>query len=142
MANILLEVVGIQRIDNQRDKMEMTTLATLEEQEDSYIIKYTEEQEPPSKPINVCVMVKKDEQYAEMVRTGAFSSCLVIEKSKRNLCHYGTEYGDILMGISGHTIDCSIDNGQGKINFSYDIDINGALASKNEVRMTFKFNQE
>lgn len=142
MTNILLEVVGIQRIDSQRDKMEMTTLATLDEQEDCYIIKYAEEQAPPAKPINVCVKVKKDEQYAEMTRTGDVASCLVIEKSKRNLCHYGTEYGDILMGISGHTIDCAINDNEGKIVFSYDIDINGALASKNEVRMTLRVNQE
>lgn len=142
MDKILLEVVGTQRIDSHRDKMELTTIATLEELEDHYKIDYTEEYEPPAKSVDVCVKINKNEQSVEMTRTGDYSSRLVIEKSRRNLCRYGTEYGDILMGISGHTIDCDLQRDKGTFVFSYDIDINGALASKNEVRLTFKINQE
>lgn len=142
MDKILLEVMGTQRIDSQKDKMELTTIATIEELEDHYKIRYTEEYEAPVKPVDVCVKIGKDEKSVEMTRTGDFSSRLVIEKSQRNLCHYGTEYGDILMGISGHTIDCDYNENGGSFLFSYDIDINGALASKNEVRLTFRKNQE
>ncbi|MDE5964950.1 MAG: DUF1934 domain-containing protein, partial [Eubacterium sp.] len=66
----------------------------------------------------------------------------IIEKSRRNMCRYGTEYGDILMGISGHTIDTEFDGENGEFTFGYDIDINGTLASKNEVKMSFRKNQE
>lgn len=142
MNKILLEIKGIQRVDNQRDKMELTTVGTIEETADTYIINYTEEQEPPTAPINVCVKINKDETAVEMTRSGAFNSCLIIEKSKRNLCHYGTEFGDILMGISGHTIEGECDDGKGKFIFTYDIDMNGALVSRNEVRINFRNNQE
>lgn len=142
MNKILLEITGTQRIDNQKDKMELTTVGTIEDTADSYIINYTEEQEPPTAPINVCVTIRKDEKGVDMTRSGAFDSCLIIEKSKRNLCHYGTEYGDILMGISGHTIDGEYNGEKGRFIFSYDIDINGALVSRNEVKMTFRKNQE
>jgi uncharacterized beta-barrel protein YwiB (DUF1934 family) len=138
----LLEIVGTQQIDNQRDKMELTTVGTFEETEETYVIKYREEQEPPTAPIDVCVVISKDEKSVEMTRSGACHSCLTIEKSQRNLCHYGTEYGDILMGISGHILDCNYADEKGKFTFSYDIDINGVLASRNEVRMTFRKNQE
>ncbi len=142
LMNILLEIIGTQQIDNQRDKMELTTVGTLEENEDAYLINYTDEQEPPLPPVNVLVKISKNEKAVEMTRTGAFYSCLVIEKSKRNLCHYGTEYGDILMGISGHTIDCEYENEKGKFCFEYDIDINGALASRNKLTINFRKNQE
>lgn len=142
MDKILLEVVGTQRIDSQKDKMELTTVATIEELKDHYKIKYTEEYEPPVKPVDVCVKISKDEKSVEMTRSGDYNSRLIIEKSRRNLCHYGTEYGDILMGISGHTIDCDHRGDKGSFLFSYDIDINGALASKNEVKLTFRKNQE
>ncbi|MGN1203402.1 MAG: DUF1934 domain-containing protein [Eubacterium sp.] len=142
MNKILLEIIGTQRIDNQKDKMELTTIGTFEENSDTYIIKYTEEQEPPTAPVNVCVKINKNERAVEMTRSGAFDSCLIIEKSKRNLCHYGTEYGDILMGISGHTIEGEYADDKGRFTFSYDIDINGALASRNEVKMTFRNNRE
>ena len=142
MNKILLEITGTQRIDRQKDKMELTTVGTIEETADKYIINYKEEQEPPAAPIDVRVAVRKDEKSVEMTRSGAFASCLTIEKSKRNLCHYGTEYGDILMGISGHTIDCDYTEDKGQFIFSYDIDINGALASRNEVKINFRKNQE
>ncbi len=142
MDNILLEVIGTQKIDNQKDKMELTTLALIDERDDCYIIRYREEQEPPLSAIEVCVKVNKDESRVQMIRSGSFASCLDIEKSKRNLCRYGTEYGDILMGISGHGIDCEYNGKSGKFVFSYDIDINGALASKNQVEMNFRKNQE
>ncbi len=142
MNKILLEIKGTQRIDNQQDKIELTTVGTLEETADAYIIKYTEEQEPPKAPLNVCIKICKNEKSVEMTRSGAFNSCLIIEKSKRNLCHYGTEYGDILMGISGHTIEGEYIKEKGKFIFSYDIDMNGALVSRNEVRISFRKNRE
>lgn len=142
MQKILLDVIGTQRVDSQKDKMELTTVASLDENETHYIINYNEEQEPPAAPIKVCVTISKDESFVEMTRTGSHSSCLSIEKSKRNLCHYGTEYGDILMGISGHSIDLEYDGEKGSFVFTYDIDINGALASKNEVKLNFRKNQE
>lgn len=142
MNKILLEIKGTQRIDNQQDKIELTTVGTLEETADAYIIKYTEEQEPPKAPLNVCIKIDKNEKSVEMTRSGAFNSCLIIEKSKRNLCHYGTEYGDILMGISGHTIEGEYIKEKGKFIFSYDIDMNGALVSRNEVRISFRKNRE
>lgn len=140
--NILLEIIGTQRIDNQKEKMELTTVGTFEENEDIYIINYSEEQEPPIRPVDVCVKIDKNEKSVEMTRSGAYNSCLIIEKSKRNLCSYGTEYGDILMGISGHNIDCDYHNEAGRFTFEYDIDINGALASRNKVEINFRKNQE
>lgn len=138
MNKTLIEITGTQRVDSQKSKLELTTVGTIEETADTYIINYTEEQEPPSHPVMVSVKIQKDEKKVEMIRSGAFDSCLIIEKSKRNLCPYGTEYGDILMGISGHTIDSEYTEERGKFVFSYDIDINGALVSRNEVKMILK----
>lgn len=142
MLNILLNVTGTQKIDGDSDKMELTTVATLEETDACYIIEYDEEQEPPVPAIHVCVKINKDEGFVEMTRSGPYNSCLTIERSKRNLCHYGTEYGDILMGISGHSIDVQFDGDKGQFDFAYDIDINGALTSRNGVKMSFRKNQE
>ncbi len=140
MDKILLKITGSQRIDNQKDKLELTTIGSFEEKKDAYIINYKEEQEPPEPPVSVSVKISKDEKSVVMTRSGANDSCLVIEKSRRNLCNYGTQFGDILMGISGHTVDSEYDGNKGKFLFTYDIDINGALASKNEVIMTFRKN--
>ena len=72
-----------------------------------------------------------------MTRTGAYDGCLLIEKSKRNLCHYGTEVGNLLMGIYGREIEASLNENGGSFKFGYDIDVNGAVASKNTINMVF-----
>ncbi len=138
MEKVLIEVIGTQNIDNQFDKTELKTVGTFEELEEKYIIKYKEEQGEGEAPVDVSVVVLKDESVVEMTRDGAISSRLVIERSQRNLCHYGTAYGDILMGISGHSIEHEPNENGGKFSFGYDIDINGALASKNRVKLSYK----
>lgn len=138
MEKVLIEVVGTQNIDNRFDKTELKTIGTFEELEEKFIIKYKEEQGDGEKPIDVSVVVLKDESVVEMTRSGEISSRLVIERSQRNLCHYGTAYGDILMGISGHSIEHEPSENGGKFSFGYDIDINGALASKNRVKLSYK----
>ena len=100
MEKVLIEVIGTQNIDSQFDKTELKTVGTFEELEEKYIIRYKEEQGEGEAPVDVSVVVLKDESVVEMTRDGAISSRLVIERSQRNLCHYGTAYGDILMGIS------------------------------------------
>ena len=44
MLNVLLKVLGSQQIDMQKDSMEMTTVATLDENESCYILHYKEAQ--------------------------------------------------------------------------------------------------
>lgn len=138
MEKVLIEVIGTQNIDSQFDKTELKIVGTFEELEEKYIIRYKEEQGEGEAPVDVSVVVLKDESVVEMTRDGAISSRLVIERSQRNLCHYGTAYGDILMGISGHSIEHEPNENGGKFSFGYDIDINGALASKNRVKLTYK----
>lgn len=138
MEKVLIEVVGTQNIDNEFDKTELKTIGTFEELEEKYILKYKEEQGEGEAPVDVSVVVFKDESVVEMTRDGAVSSRLVIERSRRNLCNYGTAYGDILMGISGYSIEHSPNENGGKFTFGYDIDINGALASKNRVKLSYK----
>lgn len=142
MDRILLEITGTQQIDRDKDKIELTTIGTIRDDGSAYIIRYTEEQTPPLAPVKVTVRIQKDESAVQMTRTGAFDSCLMIEKSKRNLCRYGTEFGDILLGIYGREIETKIDDSNGSFFFGYDVDINGAHASKNTVNMVFSKNQE
>lgn len=137
----ILEIIGTQHYDRTNDdRIELTTVGTIEETEDKYIIRYTEEQEPPANPIRAKLSISKDRLGVEMLRSGDVGSCLIIERSKRNLCRYGTEYGDLLMGIYGRSIEAEIGDNEGEFSFAYDIDVNGALTSQNEVTVKYKVN--
>jgi uncharacterized beta-barrel protein YwiB (DUF1934 family) len=135
----LIEIIGSQHYGAQNDdSVELTTVGTIEEEADKYIIRYNEEQEIPTKPIKAKLTITKDDKKVEMMRYGEHSSCLIIERSKRNLCRYGTEYGDLLMGIYGRGIESDYSDGEGTFKFKYDIDVNGALTSQNEVKVKIK----
>lgn len=137
----LITITGKQNYGDDNDKIEMTTVGTIEETDDCYIIRYNEEQDPPQRPIRATLHISKDEQKVEMLKAGAYGSLLIIERSKRNLCNYGTQYGDMLMGIYGRTIENNYGEDEGTFLFGYDIDINGAVSSRNEVTINFKINQ-
>ena len=127
----LITITGKQNYGDDNDKIEMTTVGTIEETDDCYIIRYNEEQDPPQRPIRATLHISKDEQKVEMLKAGAYGSLLIIERSKRNLCNYGTQYGDMLMGIYGRTIENNYGEEEGTFLFGYDIDINGAVSSRN-----------
>lgn len=138
MAKALITIIGHQKFDDDKDQVEMKTVGTVEYDDDNYIIRYNEELENSSAPLRAKLNIAKDESKVEMIKSGAYSSCLIIEKSKRHLCNYGTEYGDMLMGIFGREVENDFNENEGTFKFSYDIDINGAISSQNDVIIKFK----
>lgn len=137
MDKILIEIKGTQRYGREKDTIEMATFGTLRDDGSAYIIKYNEEQEPPEEPIKVTVKISKDESAVEMTRFGKTHSSLFIEKSRRNLCRYGTDIGNMMMGIYGKEIEADIHDKGGSFSFAYDIDFNGSVASHNTVNLNF-----
>ena len=138
MAKALITIIGHQKFDDDKDQVEMKTVGTVEYDDDNYIIRYNEELENSTAPLRAKLNIAKDESKVEMIKSGAYSSCLIIEKSKRHLCNYGTEYGDMLMGIFGREVEIDFNENEGTFKFSYDIDINGAISSQNDVIIKFK----
>lgn len=138
MAKALITIIGHQKFDDNKDQVEMKTVGTVEYDDDNYIIRYNEELENSTAPLRAKLNIAKDESKVEMIKSGAYSSCLIIEKSKRHLCNYGTEYGDMLMGIFGREVENDFNENEGTFKFSYDIDINGAISSQNDVIIKFK----
>ena len=138
MAKALITIIGHQKFDDDKDQVEMKTVGTFEHDDDNYIIRYNEELENSTAPLRAKLNIAKDESKVEMIKSGAYSSCLIIEKSKRHLCNYGTEYGDMLMGIFGREIETEFNQTEGTFKFSYDIDINGAISSQNDVIIKFR----
>ena len=86
-------------------------------------------------PVQVTVRIQKDESAVQITRTGGVESCLIVEKAKRNQCNYDTGFGNLLMGIYGRIIEMNIQEDNGSFTFGYDIDVNGAVTSKNTVKL-------
>ena len=82
------------------------------------------------------------DELASMRRSGSADSHLVIEKDRRHHCHYGTEYGDMLLGISASRIINRLSEEGGMLYFKYTIDINSAFVSENEIYFEVSFDQK
>ena len=141
MAKALITITGRQQYDDDKDQVEMKTIGTVEQDDENYIIRYNEELENSTMPIRARLNIAKDESKVEMIKSGPYSSCLIIEKSKRHLCNYGTEYGDMLMGIFGREVENAYNDNEGTFKFTYDIDINGAISSQNDVTIEFRLTE-
>ena len=141
MAKALITITGRQQYDDDKDQVEMKTIGTVDQDDENYIIRYNEELENSTMPIRARLNIAKDESKVEMIKSGPYSSCLIIEKSKRHLCNYGTEYGDMLMGIFGREVENTYNDSEGTFKFSYDIDINGAISSQNDVTIKFRLTE-
>ena len=137
----LITIIGRQNYNGDKDKVEMKTVGTIDHDDKNYIISYNEELENSTIPLKATLNIAKDESRVEMMKSGPYSSCLIIEKSKRHLCNYGTEYGDMLMGIFGKNIENKYEENEGSFDFSYEIDINGAISSQNDVTIKYRINE-
>ena len=62
---------------------------------------------------------------------------LLIEKGKRNLCHYETGYGSMTLGVTADEIECGLTEKGGTAKFGYLLDANSAeLVSRNRLEVT------
>lgn len=138
--NVLINVVGKQSFGSHHDKIELTTVGSFVEEDTYYLLEYDEMQEQPEAQVHVSVQVRKAMDEVQMKRSGDTHSCLVIKQGFRSQCSYGTQYGEIIMGLFGKKIDFYLEDGAGVFTLRYVMDMNGQVASRNQVKITFKEN--
>ncbi len=131
IKKILIELTGTQRYGNEDAMIEISTFGTIRDDGAAYVLKYREEPEPPAQSVDVTVRIAKDESYVHMTRNGGATGTLLIEKEKRQTSNYSTGFGEMLMVVYGRSIKANAD--EGRFEFEYDIEINGAVASENRV---------
>ncbi len=128
-ANIRMKIK--QTADGQTDRSDLFTKGEYRQHEGAYYIDYDESEATGFEGSHVQLSVKDD--VVTMTRTGRAFSSLVFEQGKRHFCHYGTEFGDCMIGITtSYLRHVMADNG-GEISVKYSIDVNGGLMLENEI---------
>ena len=135
--NVMISIKGIQKTGESSDTIELLTVGNMYRKKDSYFISY---QESAATGYEGCTtVVKVDKPFrVSMMRYGNNRATLMIEKGVRHLCRYGSDYGDITVGIFANKVDSSLSDKGGDLNFSYTLDINSSFASENEVYINVK----
>lgn len=136
--DVVLEIVGTQRLNGDSDKIELTTVGTLQTEPETLVFRYTEQQEPPEEPIYVQVRLRRgsngggDSAYRRLWLL--FDHCqraaefVPLRHALRRCAH-----GHLRQG-GGDSGECR----RRPVQLRYEIDINGTLASKNQLKIDYR----
>lgn len=125
-----------QTSDGYTDESELYTKGEFRLHKGAYYIDYDESEATGYDGSHVQLMV--DKNFVTMTRTGSSFSNLVFQDNTRHFCHYGTEFGDCMVGITTKFIDRSLSENGGRVHLKYSIDVNGGLMSENEITIKIK----
>mgnify|MGYP002544959587 CR=1 FL=1 len=133
----LITIQGTMEQNGGSDSVQLMTRGSFVKRGGSFFITYKETQATGYEGCVTTVKVEGSDKVS-MLRFGPAPSQLVIEKGRRHICHYDTGQGSITMGIAADEIVADLDERGGRLQFSYNLDINANLFSKNTVNITVR----
>ena len=136
LKEVSITIDSTQIVDGESDKTELFTIGTMEPYENGYRLHYDESGATGFEGSKVTVSVTADSVVVE--RTGKAISTLIIERGKKHHCHYGTEYGDFLIGVNTDEVTNNLNEQGGEVYLKYTLDINSSLMSENEMKIKVK----
>lgn len=135
--DVLITIKGTQTVDGEKDTTELFTQGIFYKKDGCFYITYDESETTGFAGNKTTLKVDGNEKVIFM-RGPATRSHLIVEKGKRNIGHYGTEAGDVAIGVSTKEIDSKLCENGGELYFSYSLDINQTYVSDNEVYINIK----
>lgn len=138
IKDVLINIKGIQGIDDQTDTIEFMTEGRFGIKDGEYYISYDESGMLDSgEEVKTHIYIKSSDSLV-LQRTGAIKSRMVVEKGNRNTCFYSTPHGELVIGIFGECIEHNLTESGGELKLKYNIDSNLTLISKNEVNISVR----
>lgn len=135
--DVYITIKSVQTVEEESDTTELFTVGKMAKEKGRYILRYEESEATGFQGSRVKLSVDGNEKVT-MERSGKTLSNLIIEKGKKHHCHYGTEFGDFMVGISTDEIKNEIGDNGGDLYFKYTIDINSSYMSDNELFINIK----
>ena len=136
MDNAHITLTPTQTADGNTDTAELFTKGEFRVHEGSYFIDYDESEATGYEGSHVQMRI--DDKMMTLTRTGTTFSSLIFENKTRHFCHYGTEFGDCMVGITTDELKPELNENGGKIHLKYTIDVNGGLMTENEITINVK----
>lgn len=137
--DVVISIKGISYSEGYDDEdiIELTTIGDMSFKKGKFFLSYEESDVTGMTGTTTCLEIDGSKQII-LKRQGKNKSQLIIEKGKRHLCQYGSEYGTMMLGVSTDFINSSLSSKGGALSFKYSLDVNASLASMNEVHIKVK----
>lgn len=136
--DVLMILKSVQSVDDERNETELITPAVLTPLKNGGFSIAYDETEATGFEGSRTVLSCYGNKHASICRSGAVSSNLVIDKDKKQHCHYGTPYGELMVGIYTHSIVNELNENGGNLYMKYTIDINSSYVSDNEIFVSLR----
>ncbi len=128
---------GVQQSDEGEDKLSFATRGDFYEKDGCFYIVY-EESEATGFAGNTTTLTIENESRVVLDRVGPQASQLIIERDKKHMCHYMTEFGDMVIGIRTEKIRNMLTDDGGDVSFRYTLDLNANELVTNELKITVR----
>ena len=136
--DVIISITGINRLDGDKDVVELTTVGRYFKKNQDYYIVYDEMQQENMDKTTKTTLRIEEEGRVTMTRSGGQRSQFIIENGKRHQCYYDTGYDAWTVGVLGNRIRSNLTDDGGDLELKYSLDINAMLASENEVYINVK----
>ena len=138
--NYLITIKGTMEQRGDTDTVELMTRGQFVQKGGSYYITYKETETTGYEGCTTTLKIAADGSRVAMLRFGKGGGAgtqLLIEKGRRNLCHYETGFGSMTLGVTADEIDCQLTEKGGPARFAYLLDADSAeLVSRNRLEVT------
>lgn len=131
--DVLITMKSIQSVDNDSSEIELITEGVMKTLKNGGFQLIYDESEATGFEGSKTTVCCYGDKHASISRSGAVQSTLIIDKDKKQHCHYGTPYGDLMVGIYTHSIVNRLTENGGNLYMKYTVDINSSYVSDNEV---------
>lgn len=136
-TDVLLSIKGIHTTEYDTDTLEFITSGTLVSEGDDCSVSYQETEMTGMEGLVTTLYIHGSDKVV-IRRSGSYDSQLILEKGRKNLSHYNTEAGPMLMSVSARNIIASLKDGLGELFVDYTLEINHQVVSQNQLYITIR----
>ncbi len=129
----VIKIFSKQTTENGTESGEMSVVGTIEHGDGKSVISYVESNAETG-PENTTITIV-DGSTVSIVREGAFSSEMTVEKNHRHHTFYKTPYGEFTMGIYGNDVSWFRNGSKSVLKMTYTLDFNNGFASENTMKI-------
>ena len=138
---VLINLLAIARYDQTPDyPIQFITKGRLSmPREGEALLEYTETQqdEETGEITTAEISLALEKKRVTMTRSGDFSNTMVFIPQQRFEGIYRTPYGDMNMAVYSRGVQCDPGENRGSVHLKYQLDIQGAYASSNELHLEY-----
>ena len=132
----IINILGTQAADGEKEKIEFITDGSFAIRKNKLFIYYNENEASGYEGFTTTITAEPNN--ITLSRKGKYTTSLLLSKNERHLCHYQTDYGDMMLGVNTSDISLDFNENGGKLYVNYSLEYNNSTISKNSLSIKIK----